>query len=106
MTTAAVTLAERVQAVHGIIQVQKVRVATTVTIAGVTAVVAIVHAVQVIKKMSPTYTLKEALTLMYQLDREGLSILESVVNEETDRYSLDELEKWDVMFNYYICQVL
>jgi hypothetical protein len=39
---------------------------------------------------SPTYSAKEALLLMYELDLEGLKILWQVVNEEKDRYSQAE----------------
>jgi hypothetical protein len=49
---------------------------------------------------SPTYSAKEALLLMCELDLEGLKILWQVVNEEKDRYSKAELVRLGKVYKF------
>jgi hypothetical protein len=50
--------------------------------------------------MQPTYTVDEVLTLLPSLDSEGISILATVVQEETKRYRLSDL--WFLQQLFYV----
>jgi hypothetical protein len=49
-----------------------------------------------------TYSVKEALLLMCELDMEGLDFMWEVVSEEKDRYSHTELGRLKKVYNYCV----
>jgi hypothetical protein len=52
--------------------------------------------------LKPTYSTKEALLLMCELDLEGLKILRQVIKEEKDRYSIKDLDKLHKVHKYCV----